>query len=625
MSSTPRNSPVQYADDVRLPPRVPPIVALALLVAVLGGVAVAVAPLIGVGSGQGASGSIVSASVFAALCALAVPAVAIGVCRRSPSLAGALLAGIGAMSLGVAILDVQLFVDAIDANRLELFRPISAGLINAGMGAYVALIGHGLLVVAGGLGLVIVHRESERDGYGSARAAEYDGRSVGARIGTWPTAAAIFAAIAYVLALFGPAFDSQDPIFLVRPLVDSPAASALGTGLVAVALLIVTAVALTSISSWVGAGALVGAGIGALGVSGTRVVAGLAGGDRIGVGVGSIVGALAAVVIVGIGAAVPALTARRESRAAVASAPASAQRGAARRGNETKSARKAAMIEQARAEQARVRKLHRLAGALGVIAAALAATGASLPVLSLPEGVPEPSILATRIVLLAAGVLLVASLGLFLPGRANMIRPVLGTLWTTVVMGAAAVLQPVVIATDVPGVGLGIGVFVLGAASVVAAATGIALWLAGTAEREDIDTSVEYAVNRAVLVVGGIGGVLSLAGTALPLYRGERYSAASVGDWPWGINTWGQLLVGVAVLVAVLIAPRARPARAKALLIGSAATMLAYVISGPLTSSRIPDATVGVGAITAGTGLLLLVVAVLLVRATQSSAQADKQ
>ncbi|OYD71774.1 hypothetical protein [Rhodococcus sp. OK302] len=620
MSSTPRNSPIQRADSVRLPPRVPPIVVLALLVAVLGGVAVAGAPLIGVGSGPGASGSIVSASVFAALCALTVPAVAIGACRRSPSLAGALLAGIGAMSLGVAILDVQLFVDAIDANRLELFRPISAGLINAGVGAYVALIGHGLLVVAGGLGLVVVHRESERDGYGSALAAEYDGRSVGARIGTWPTAAAIFAAIAYVLALFGPAFDSQDPIFLVRPLVDSPAASALGAGLVAVALLIVTAAALTSISSWVGAGALVGAGIGALSVSGTRVVAGLAGGDRIGVGVGSIVGALAAVAIVGIGAAVPALAARRESRAAAEAEPTSAQRG-----TDTKSARKAATVAQSRAEQARVGKLHNVAGALGVIAAALAAAGASLPVLSLPEGVPEPSILATRIVLLAAGVLLVVSLGLFLPGRANMIRPVLGTLWTTVVMGAAAVLQPVVIATDVPGVGLGIGVFVLGAASVVAAATGIALWLAGTAEREDVDTSVDYAVNRAVLVVGGIGGVLSLAGTALPLYRGERYSAASVGDWPWGINTWGQLLVGVAVLVAVLIAPRARPARAKALLIGSATTVLVYVVSGPLTSSRIPDATVGVGAITAGTGLLLLIVAVLLVRATQSSAQAGKQ
>ena len=91
-------------------------------------------------------------------------------------------------------------------------------------------------------------------GYGSARAAEFDGRSVGGRIGGWPTALLILAAVVFVLSLFGPSFSSQDPIFLVKPLVDSAAATAVGTGLVGVAVLVAVAAALTSISLPVGCG-----------------------------------------------------------------------------------------------------------------------------------------------------------------------------------------------------------------------------------------------------------------------------------------------------------------------------------------------------------------------------------
>ena len=385
---------------------------LAAVIGLLGAVGVAASPVVGVGSGRGVdtTGALASVALFAAVCTIVVPLVAVLTSGRRPAFAGGLLAGIGAVSLGAAILDVQLFVDAIDANRLDLFRPISAGSIDAGPGAYLALAGHGLLVVSGVLGFMVVHRESERDGYGSARAAEFDGRSVGGRIGGWPTALLILAAVVFVLSLFGPSFSSQDPIFLVKPLVDSAAATAVGTGLVGVAVLVAVAAALTSISLPVGCGALIGVGLGALAVSGTRVMAGFAAGDRIGVGSGSVVGALAAVVIAVIGVSAPYLASRREKDAipaeSVVRAPAKT----------TKGALKAAMVAQSRAAQARVNRLHRVAGIGAVVTAAVAALGVALPVLSLPENIPEPSMLSSRVVLLAAAVLLVAGLGLFAPG-----------------------------------------------------------------------------------------------------------------------------------------------------------------------------------------------------------------
>lgn len=625
VSSTPRNPPVQPSRDARADFRAPLIVTLALVAGVLGAVALALGPWVGVGTGPGASGAAASASVFAALCAIAVPAAAIMVARRDQALAGALLAGVGSVSVGVAILDIQLFVDAIDANRLEFFRPVSAGTIGAGAGAYVVIVGHILLIVAGALGLVVIHRESERDGYGSAGAAEYDGRTVGGRIGVGPTSLLILAAGVYALSLFARDFDSHDPIFLVHTLVDSPAANALGAAVVAIAVLIVTASALTSVSPAVGSGALIGAGVGALSVSGTRVVAGLASDDRIGVGMGSIIGALAALALLGVGAAIPVISARREAIAALASTqprtptPPRATKAA------TKNARTAEIVRQAREAQARVTKLHRFAGALGVLTAALAFVGGALPALTLPAGLPEPSIPATRIVVVSATVLLLVSFALFAPGRAPSIRPVAATLWTTLVMGVAAVLQPVVVATDIAGVGLGSGVFVLGVASVAAVSTGLTLWLAGTAEREEIDTSVEFESNNVVRVVGGVGGVLTLVGTALPLYRGENHNAASITEWPWGIDTWGQLLVGTAVLAASLTAGRARPARAVALLVGSSLSAAIYLAFWPLTSSRIPDATVGAGAIATGAGLLLIIVAAIFSVVTMPSARAARQ
>lgn len=575
-----------------------------LAVGALGALGVALGPVFGAADADAdTTGPLTSAAVLAAVCVLLVPLLAALALRRHPAAAGALLAGLGAVSVGAALLDVQLFVDAIDANRLELFRPISAGAVGAGPGAYAVFLGHVLLAIAGALGLMVISHEAGRDGYGSAGSAEFDGRSVGGRIGALPATLLVVAAGVFALSLLAPAFSSQDPVVLVRPLVGSAGVSAVGTALIAAAVLVVIALALTSTAPEVGWGAVVGAGLAALAVGGTRVVAGTAAGNRIDVAAGSVVAASAATVIVLVGAAIPHLARWREARI-VQPAP------TARTGPKTtKGALTAAMIAQSRAAQARVSRLHRRAGVVAVVTAVTAAAGALLPVLSLPDAVAEPTMFSPRLVLCASGALVIVALGLFSPRRADAIRPVVGVVWTAIVMSVAAVMQSAVIATDVPGVGLGVGALVLCAGAVLAVATGIAVWVAGSAEREDVDTSAARGYSRAVIGFGGLGAVAVLIGTALPLYRSESASAASVLAWPWGIDTWGQLFLGVGVVAAATVAVASRRARATALLAGSALAALVYLGAWPLTSARAAGATLGAGAIATTAGIVLLVVA----------------
>ncbi|MGC0362694.1 hypothetical protein ABH922_000678 [Rhodococcus sp. 27YEA15] len=585
------------------------LVTSAVVVASIGALCVALAPIVGVGrTGRGTemTGPLWSAALVSALCVLAVPLVAALNTRRRPEFSAALLAGLGASAIGALVLDLQLFVGAIDANRLELFRPASTAAIEPGVGAYMTVLGHGLLVLSGALGLAQVYRESERDGYGDARVPEFVGRSVGARIGGWAGSAAALAAIGFVLALFGPAFTSSDPIFLARPLVDSPVSMAVGAALLGAAVLVVTASALTAVSALAGSGALIGVGVGALNLGGTRAAAGLTAGDRIGVGTGSTVAAACAVIIVVVGIAVPALAIARESRVLAAKAPIRSNPPTSKR------AVRDALAAESAAARARGRSRHRIAGVGGVTTAALAVLGTVLPLLTLPDGISSPSISTVRIVILAAVVLMIPSVGLFVSRLAPTVRPVVGVVWTAVAMGIGAVLQSVAVATDVPGVGVGAGALVLGVAAVCSALTGLAVASAGSAERDDVDTSSAAAVRLPVLIVGGAGAAAVLIGTALPLYRGVDYTAPSVLGWPWGLDTWGQLTIGIAAVGAAVVAAYARPVRAAALLCGSALAAAVYVAGWPLLSARVVDPTVGVGAITAGAGIVLSIVAAVL-------------
>ncbi|QSE89610.1 hypothetical protein JWS13_13720 [Rhodococcus pseudokoreensis] len=600
---------------------------LAVVLGIVGGLGVASAPVlqaVRAVDGAAAPSAIGAAAVWAAVFAVAAPVLAVpAVLARRTAVAGALLAGAGAVSVGAAVLDTQLWSDAIDANRLELFRPDTAAELAAGTGAYAALAGHTLIAFAGLLGMVAVHRASLMDGYGDARSAEQVGRATGARIGFLPSAVAVAAAVVLVGALFAPAFVSEDPVILVPTVVESDLAASAGAGILAASVLIVVASALASISPPVASGALVGAGLAALGVVGTRLVAGLAAGERIQPGPGAVWGTVGAGLLVLVGVCIPMIDRTRDGRilktlAASPSAP--AQGGPAKPGAVTPSAKgvaKAALRAEAAAARARIARWHVAAGVTGIVTALLAAAGALLPVLDIPGDTARPDVYATRVVLVAALVLVVGCVWLLLSEFASAVRPAVGVLWVTIPYSVAAVSQSVVLATDVPGIGAGIGAVLLWCAAVTAGVTGVLTWFAGSAEREEIDTSEEPSTSIAVLAVGGLGAVAAFAGLGLPLFhgtdaRGDEYAPASFAEVPWNLDVWGRVLLGVAVVLAVIVASRARPARAVALLLGSAVAVGVYLVSWPLTVARVTDPEMGAGVVPATVGIVLIAAAAAL-------------
>ncbi|MDV7354039.1 hypothetical protein R4282_13590 [Rhodococcus oxybenzonivorans] len=604
----------------------------AAVLAFVGGLGVAAAPVLQAARpavGAAELPGVGAAAVWAAVFALAAPIVAIAtlVARRT-AFAGGVLAGAGAVSIGAAVLDVQLWTDAIDANRLELFRPQTAAELTAGTGAYTLVAGHILIVLAGLLGMVAVHRCSLLDGYGDARSSEQVGRATGARVGFLLSAVTVAAAVVLVGALFAPALVSSDPVILVPTVVESDLATSIGAAAMAVAVLIAVASALASISPPVSAGVLIGSGLAALGVVGTRLVAGLAAGERIGVGPGSVWGTVGAGALVFAGLCVPAVDRARDGRILRALAGAAPERtgtqAAGKAGAVTPSGKgvaKAAARAEAEAARARLARWHLAAGTAGALTAVLAATGALLPVLDTPASLARPDVLATRVVLVAAIVLVVGAIWLFFSEFASAVRPAVGILWVTIPFSVAAVTQSVVLATDVPGISAGAGSVLLWCAAVAAAVTGVLTWFAGSAEREEIDTSEERSTDLAVLVVGGLGALFAFVGLALPLFSGtdavgEYSAAATFAELPWGLDVWGRALLGATVVLAVIVAARARPARACALLLGAGVAMGVYLLSWPLTRARLEAPEMGAGVIPSAVGIVLVAAAAALTART---------
>lgn len=589
--------------DDRDPQRARGMGAVGVALALVGGLAVGSGPALSVmrtAEGE-ALGAVGAAGLTAAVLACAVPFLAgIALVVRRVAFAGALLAAAGVLSAGLCVLDAALWTDAINANRLELYRPVTAAALEAQPATFIVLIGHGLGMVAGLVGLMTLRRASLADGYGHSDYPEATGRSAGARAGFLLVVPVGVAAAVLVAALFAPPLRSTDPVILVPAVIESGFASSVGAALVAVGVLVVVTTALASISPLAAAGALVGGGLAALGLVGTRLVAGIAAGDRIGPGAGSVWGASAAAVLVLAGAGMPVIVAARERRALqalVTTAP-----------DETGPGKTGPVRTHSR-------RWHAAAGVAGIGTGVLAGVGALLPILQTPAPLPAPQIYATRVVLVAAIVLAVASVWLLLSEFAAAVRPAVGVLWVAVVMAASGVLQPMVLALDIRGIELGAGAVAIALAVVGAVLTGLLTWLAGSAERDEIDTSAELPVNRTVLVVGGVGALTAVIGLALPLYRGEAYTATSVGKFPWGWDAWGQALFAAAVVIAVAVASRSRPVRAGALLAGVAVGMSVYLMGWPLTQARVEDPVAGPGAAPAIVGMVLLgIAAVLTVR-----------
>lgn len=488
-------------------------VSIAVGIATAGAVLVAIAPALGVvtSASGAAKGAQPAAAAVTGVLALVMPFLAVLLLRGGRVLGSiGVLSGGAAAGVGAVVLDVQLFTGPIDANRFELFRPTSAATLHAGTGAVVVVVGHALVVLA-------------------------------------------------------------DPVVLVSAVVESARPLLIGTALLGVAVLVVTALALVSTSVPAGAGAVAGVALGALGVFAPRLVAaGLL--DRISVGVGSVLGTVATLVLLACAAVLA-----RSSRPGLSRAPAPADR-----------------TTEVRLPNAA--RMHLLTAVLGLLSGAAAVVAALLPILTTPAGVAQPQIYPARVLLLAGVVLAAVCAGMVTGTIAPLLRPVVAIVWVTPVLGADGVLQAVLVATSVPGIGAGPGAWITVLAVLLAAGCGISAGLAGAVERDDVDTSGEHKTGRGVAVTAAVAMGAALLGLGFPLYTGSGATAAALTSRAWGSDSRGLAVVLVALLSALVVAVRARPAPGLALLVGVELVLIVHLVSWPLTAARLGDSTGGIGA-----------------------------
>ncbi|WP_338889964.1 hypothetical protein [Rhodococcus sovatensis] len=549
----------------------------------------ALAP-VGAAQGVGPETGVVVGAVVAVAPVVAVAILAILTVIARPALAGALTAGYGAISVGLVLLDLGLVSSPIDANRLELFRPTTAEALEPELGAYGLIAAHALAVVGGVLGLVAVGRASFDDGYGHSPRAELTGRSSAVRIGATLSVIAVVASLVAAAAMWTPPYVSTDSIVLVRAVVESPLTTALGSGALALAVVIVVAAALASISPPVAAGAVLAAGLGIVGIFGSRGVAGSASGPGVDASAGSWIGAVGGIVLTVVGVLALPISAVRDRRG-----DAGGTTGRDRKLQDPSSSM----------------RWHVVAGMSGVAGGVLLSAAGFLPILDVPDGMPNPTILATRTALIAGFLLVIASVPMFFSLFAGTVRPALGIIAVAAIMASTGVLQSVVLAADIDGIGLGIGGIATALGATAAAVCGLGVLLAGSSERDDVDTS-DMRTDGNVGSVAWLGGIVSAVALGLPLYRGVDTSAASFAEFPWGWDAWGQAAMAVTVVVAVLLASRSRPARGTALLVGCAVAMVVYVLGWPLTQARVLDPAIGAGSFVGALGCVILAVAAAL-------------
>ena len=582
---------------------------LALGVAALGALLAALAPAFGAaravdGSEQGGQ-PLAAVAAGAALLAVVVLAAWL---LRAGRLAGAVgvLTGAGAIAVGLVLLDAQLFRRALDANRLELVRPVTAAELAPGPGAVVVLVGHALLVGAALVGLVALRRSGVLDDPDLLGDAAGEG-PVLRRSAPGAIAGAVAAAGAVTVGLFLAPLGSADPVVLVPPVIQGPGVVLVGTALLAVAVLVSLALALVSTSVATASGVLAGIALAVLSLAAPRLFAGALD-SRFQVGVGAVLTTVGALALT---AAAAALVTSARRRAESVPVPAAASE---------------AGLPGARA-------LHLVTAVVGLLAGVAAMLVAVLPLLSTSGALVVPHVDAVRVLLVAGMVLAAVSVGM-LAGFGPALRPAAGVAWAGVLLAGGAVLQAVLVATDVAGVapassasaaadaqlptvGWGAGAVVTVAAMVLAVVCACVAGLAGAAERDEVDTSEGVETSRPVLVVAGLAALAAVLGLVLPLYTAPGFTAAGLtaGDplgGGWGWDTWSLVAAAVLVVGALLAAVRARPARGLSVLGGTALVLAVRLVSWPLTAGRVAGASAGPGAVATAVALALVLAAAVL-------------
>ncbi len=274
----------------------------------------------------------------------------------------------------------------------------------------------------------------------------------------------------------------------------------------------------------------------------------------------------------------------------------------------------------------------RAAGVAALLTAAAALFGALLPTLTgSSDAAGSPLETGTGILLLPAAVVLAVPALLVVVGTPRVVvraRPTLSVAWLTVPFAAGPALDVVLAGVDggstpaavldpglgsagaaTAGVGVATGGWAVVAALVLSVLTAVLAVGAGFAERRDVawsssgtplgarpaDGTDTVEPDPTMLPLAALAAVLAVPGFGGPLARDALAANAAGGVWQNpGAAAWGSLAGVIGVAIAVLLAPRARPARALALL-GAAGALLVVRLSALVLTPPRAGESVGIG------------------------------
>jgi hypothetical protein len=238
-------------------------------------------------------------------------------------------------------------------------------------------------------------------------------------------------------------------------------------------------------------------------------------------------------------------------------------------------------------------RLHLATGVAGLFAAGAALVGADTALFVVSPRLPHITDLAGRLLIPAAAVIAVCSVGMLVPRWAAAVRPAFAVAWAAVLLAGTEAFDTALTANQIDGVRIGPGVWASGLAMLAAVVGGCCAALAGGVERDDVDIS-QIDRRLLVLVPGAVAALLAIGAFGLPVLTAAGYTAP--GIWShFTFASWGLVLALVVVAASALLAGACRPRRAVALLFGGVGVLLVRVLAWPLHRAMVPGASAGAG------------------------------
>jgi hypothetical protein len=531
-------------------------------VALAGGVLLAVGPLLPVVSPAMAPGFTSGPLLFVLGLLPVGVAIALAALGSAPAARGALLAA-ALFAPGRILADAQLAVQGSVAARPELVMPTALLKLHGATGLWLLLAGEVLVLVAGLLTI----------GTGDTTTTDrYQG----------PVLVALGLGVVVALGLMTVPFTATTPFLLANGVLDAPPLALAGGLLIAVAAPLSATIAVTSAEPPAARGWLLGGSAVVLAIAVPRISSGLAV-DGLHPSWGPYIATVAALVLAAIGLITKRVVATgRTSDADGTTEPAELH-----------------LPGQSR--------LHVAAGVLGLVSAGAALVGADTNLYVLSADLPHNTDVAGRLLIPAAVLVGVCAAGMLIPRWAAAVRPALAVSWVAVMLAGFGAVDTALTATQIVGVGFGIGTWATAVAMLAAVAAAGCAALAGGVERDDVDLT-ELTWRPKVLVPAAAAAALAIGAFGFPTLHADGFTPP--GLWSdFRFASWGLVFGLVGVLAAALLAPLCRPRRAAGLLLGAAGVVIVRLLSLPLDHTIAPGTTAGLGMLFAAACLLALLVA----------------